>query len=542
MSNFASLDLGIILFYLFVIMVVGIYAARSREEHSRDYFLAGKGMGWFAIGSSLFVTNISAEHFLGFAGSGASRGLVIAQFEWIAIFSILTLGWIFAPIFLKSAVFTMPELLGRRFNKGSRLYLAGVSIVFYIFTKISVTLFAGGLLLKTLFGWDIYTSAVIMVVVTGIYTVVGGLRAVMYTQVIQLFFLIAGAALLTFFGLQEAGGFSALQARLPESYFTVFKPLNDPEFPWTGIIFGAPVIAIWYWCTDQYIVQRILSAKNLNHARSATIFAGFLKLLPALLIIVPGMIAVAIFPAEKGDTVLTALLSPSVLPVGVIGIVAAGLLAAIMSSLASVFNSTAALLTMDFYRIFNPRSSQQKLVLIGRITTTLVIISAILWIPLTKLSNTHLYIYLQKIQAYIGPPIAAVFLLGICNKRITGRAAFYTLIGGGTIGFLRLLLELLNLSYPVSNPLTQWFLQINFLHFAVYLFLLSIASLFIISLKDRIQSKLRIPDLMISVNDFKQQSLAGSSQKISPINWNRTNLAFSIILVTLIFGIWRTLL
>ena len=243
------------------------------------------------------------------AGSGASNGLIVGHFEWLAILALILLGWIFAPVFIRTGVFTLPEFLEKRYNKSARMYLAIVSIIAYITTKISVMIYAGSQLLNLLLGWDIYTSAIVLVVITGIYTIAGGLRSVIYTGVVQIVFLLVGAVVLLIFSLQQVGGISGLQESLPSSYFSMFRPMSDPDFPWTGILFGAPILGIWYWCTDQYIVQRLLSAKNIDHAQKATIFTGFLKLLPVLLFVVPGMAAMALYPNVSGDNAFTLLVS-----------------------------------------------------------------------------------------------------------------------------------------------------------------------------------------------------------------------------------------
>ncbi|MBU1984221.1 sodium/solute symporter, partial [bacterium] len=272
--NISMADLVIIGLYFVAVFSVGFYFAR-RGRTSTEYFLAGRNVGWFAIGASLFATNISSEHFIGLAGSGAATGMAVGHFEWLACLIVLFLGWVFVPFYLKSGVFTMPEFLERRYNSASRWYLTTVSILAYVLTKISVTLFAGGLLLQQVMGWDMYTSALVLVIATGIYTVAGGLAAVIYTEMVQMFVLIGGAVVLTVLGVNELGGIGALKESVPPEFFSMFKPMSDPDFPWTGIVFGAPILGIWYWCTDQYIVQRVLSAKNISHARSGTIFAGY---------------------------------------------------------------------------------------------------------------------------------------------------------------------------------------------------------------------------------------------------------------------------
>ncbi len=282
----APVDLVIIAIYFVMVFGIGFYFSR-KERTSEDYFLAGRKIGWFAIGASLFVSNISTEHFIGLAGSGATSGLAAGNFEWQASCILLLLGWVFVPFYLRSNVFTMPEFLERRFNRNCAMYLASISIIAYIFTKISVHLYAAAIVLERVVGWNQWTAAIILVIATGIYTIAGGLAAVIYTDLVQTLILLAGAIALTFIGLGKVGGFAHLREMVPASYFHMVKPISDPDFPWTGIFFGAPILGIWYWCTDQVIVQRVLSARDEGHAKAGTIFAGFLKILPVFLLVSP---------------------------------------------------------------------------------------------------------------------------------------------------------------------------------------------------------------------------------------------------------------
>src|SRR6184192_3942768 len=290
----ATPDIVIIGFYFALVFGIGMYFAR-RERTSEDYFLAGRNVGWFFIGASLFVSNISTDHFIGLSGTGASSGLAVGHFEWLACLILLILGWVFVPFYLRSNVFTMPEFLERRFNRNCAVYLASISIIAYVFTKISVHLYAAAVVLERVVGWSPLTAAVVLVVATGIYTIAGGLAAVIYTDLVQTLILIAGAVILTAIGLHRVGGFAGLRAAVPASYFHMIKPVDNPDFPWTGIFFGAPILGIWYWCTDQVIVQRVLSAKDEGHARAGTIFAGFLKILPVFMLVLPGLIEFALY-------------------------------------------------------------------------------------------------------------------------------------------------------------------------------------------------------------------------------------------------------
>ncbi len=531
-----TLDLIIVVGYLVLVLAIGFIFSRQLGDGSKSqYFLAGRNVGWIAVGASIFATNISSEHFIGLAGSGASRGLAVSHFEWMAVFTLILLGWVFVPIYWRLGIYTVPEFLEKRYNRASRMYLTGVSLVAYILTKISIMLFAGGLVLHTMLGWDLYTSAVIMIILTGVYTIIGGLSAVIYTQLIQAVFLVVGATILTISGLHEVGGFSGLKQALPGEYFSVFKPMSDPDFPWTGILFGAPILAIWYWIADQYIVQRVLSARNLNSAQSGTLLAAFLKLLPVFLLVIPGMTAAALYPEARGDQAYAMLLTNLVLPMGLRGLIVAAVLAAIMSSLASVFNSASTLFTMDIYKTTHPGVSERKLVLVGRLATTIMVISAILWVPLTKMITENMYVYLQSVQAYISPPIAAVFILGVFSKRCNGYGAFITLITGGVIGAFRLILELMDRWFNFQLSLLQWFVNINYLHFAIVLFLFSVALLVAVS---RAAEMRRGRSLSESLIPESWQSVG-----LSPVQWIsqvmfRRNIILSALLIIVVFGMW----
>src|SRR5687768_6751379 len=359
MTNLAFIDFFVIATYFIVVLVIAWWAARREKNVSSDYFLAGRSVGWLAVGASLFASNIGSEHLVGLAGTGAASGLPVGHFELLASLILLLLGWLFVPFYLRSGVYTMPEFLERRYNSAARWYFTWVSIIAYVLTKISVTLFAGGIVMRAVTGLDLWTSAGLLIVVTGLYTIAGGLRAVIYTEVAQTIVLIFGSAALMFIGLNEVGGWSGLQARLPADYFSMWKPSNHPDFPWTGVIFGAPILGVWYWCTDQHIVQRVLAAKNVSEARRGTIAAGYLKILPIFLFVVPGMVAAALFSDVAGaaDSAYPSLVT-RLLPAGFKGLVLAGMLAALMSSLASAFNSCSTLLTWDVYRKLKPQATE----------------------------------------------------------------------------------------------------------------------------------------------------------------------------------------
>ena len=369
MNLLTTADWLVIAAYFAVLYAVVFRHSAANRANPTEFFLAGRNAGWFIVGASIFATNIGSEHLVGLAGSGASGAFPAAQFELIAVFALLLLGWLFVPFYLRSGVFTMPEFLEARYSSGVRFYLAAISIVGYVLTKISVTIAAGGIVFEALMGIDFWTGAVIVVLATGVYTVIGGMRAVLVSDMFQMFVMIGGAIVVTVVGLEAVGGWGELRAAAPPEFMSLWRATSDPDFPWTGILFGAPILAVWYWCTDQYIVQRTLAAKSIGEARRATFFAAALKLTPLFIFVVPGVIAYVL--AQRGeltladpDSALPTLIG-SLLPAGLRGLVVAGLLAALMSSLSSVFNSCATLVTMDVYKRLAPHHSERRLVLVG---------------------------------------------------------------------------------------------------------------------------------------------------------------------------------
>jgi SSS family solute:Na+ symporter len=463
--------------------------------------------------------------------------VAVGQFEILASLILLLLGWLFVPFYLKSGVFTMPEFLERRYSAGARWYLAVISIVGYVLTKISVTIAAGGIVFESLMGINFWTGALIVVVATGIYTVFGGLRAVLYTDMVQMFVLVGGAVLVTLIGLSELGGWGALKASVDSSFFDMWLPASHPNFPWTGILFGAPILGVWYWCTDQFIVQRVLSAPSEDQARRGTIFGGFLKVLPLFIFVVPGMVAYAL--SEKGaldlaepDQALPTLIGV-LLPAGLRGLVVAGLLAALMSSLSSVFNSCSTLITWDIYRKLHPKASERQLVHVGQIATMVLVGFGLLWIPLMKYISAQLYVYLQSVQAYISPPIAAVFLVGIAWKRVNARGAMASLVAGFVLGMGRLAAEL------KKDSLGGWlydFAAINFLHFAVLLFAICTVVLVVVSLLTPAPSRGKLAGLTFATAEETTEATPDLAP--SQPAWKRRDLWLSILVVACVGLVW----
>ncbi len=548
--NLETIDLVIIGVYFLVVFAIGFYFAR-KERTSTDYFLAGRNIGWFAIGASLFVSNISTEHFIGLAGSGASSGLAVGHFEWLACLILLILGWVFVPFYLRSNVFTMPEFLERRFNRQCAVYLASISIIAYILTKISVHLWAAAIVLERVVGWSPMQAAIILVIATGIYTIAGGLSAVIYTEVVQTLVLLTGAIALTLIGLHQVGGFAGLRAAVPAGYFHMIKPVSDPDFPWTGIFLGAPILGIWYWCTDQVIVQRVLSARDEGHAKAGTIFAGFLKILPVFLLVIPGLIAFALYRdlfhvnaaglVTNGDIAFPTLII-NLLPTGLVGLMIAALLAALMGGMASVFNSASTLVTLDFYKKLRPDADEKKLVFFGRIATGVMVLLGLAWVPFIHLISSQLYIYLQSVQAYISPPIASCFVLGILWTRLNGAGAISSLLTGFVLGSVRFVAEIFAAKGTEFSGLMLTVVKMNFLHYAIFMFVVCSVVLVAVSLMTPAPDRRKLAGLTFATVDEKMDTILVSGVARKPAKETPTehmvNVIFSLALLATVIGLW----
>ena len=458
----AFLDWLVIAVFFLGLIGILVWVFKQKQQDSGDYFLAGKDATWIAIGASIFASNIGSEHLIGLAGAGASSGMAMAHWE-IQAWMILILGWVFVPFYSRSMVYTMPEFLEKRYNAQSRTLLSMISLISYVLTKVAVTVYAGGLVFKEVFGiesiWGIdffWISAIGLVVLTAIYTIVGGMKSVLYTSVLQTPILLLGSLIILVLGLREIGGWNELMALASaievndygDSMTNLIRDNRDPDFPWLGVLIGSSVIGFWYWCTDQFIVQRVLSGKDEQQARRGAIFGAYLKLTPVFLFMIPGMIALImtqkgivingeLFQMSSADAAFPALVS-YLLPAGVKGLVVCGILAALMSSLASLFNSSAMLFTIDFYKKYRPESSERRLVLVGRLATVTVVILGILWIPVMKSIGEVLYTYLQDVQSVLAPGIAAAFLMGVLSKKPTPMAGLWGMIVGFVVGIMRL--------------------------------------------------------------------------------------------------------
>jgi SSS family solute:Na+ symporter len=527
MDGFVTIDWIVVALYFLVLFAIALWVIKQKQKNTTDYFLAGRHIGWFVIGTSIFASNIGSEHIVGLAGTAAKTGLAMAHYELHA-WCILLLGWVFVPFYMRSKVFTMPEFLEKRYSPTARWFLSLISLISYVLTKVSVTVYAGAVVFQSLMGIEFWTGAMIIVILTGIYTILGGLRAVVYTESIQAIVFIIGSVTVTIAGLIKIGGWSNLYSIAGSEHFDLFLPLNHPEFPWLGMILTPPIVGIWYWCTDQYIVQRCLAAKNETEARRGTIFAAYLKLLPVFIFMIPGIIAYALAKTgqlnlPQSDQAFPAMVK-ALLPAGLRGLVVGGLLAALMSSLAAVFNSCSTLFTIDIYKKIKPDASESSLVMVGKMATGVVVVCGILWIPLMSKISGQLYHYLQSVQAYIAPPIAAVFLMGLFWNRINSKGALTALIGGFTVGMIRLVAEL---NKGHLSGFMYSFANINFLYFAFILFVVCIAVMIVVSLLTRKPSFEQIKGLTYATT-------VTSDREVSRASWNYKDVINSLVVLVII--------
>jgi SSS family solute:Na+ symporter len=443
------IDLSIIVIYLVGIVAIGCWAGfrQRRSVEGQGYFLAGRKLTWPVIGLALFSTNISTVHIVSLAEEGYTNGLAYGNFEWMAAFTLIILALFFAPFYLRAKVSTLPDFLEKRYNRSCRDWLALLSIISAVFIHIGFSLYAGAVVLEGMFGIKIMTSIICVAVLTGLYTIIGGLLAVVLTESIQTVVLILGAVCVTTIGLYQAGGWSGLADSVEPVKLTVLRSHGDASgLPWYSVFLGYPVIGIWYWCADQTIVQRVLGAKDSNHARVGPLFAGFIKILPVFIFVLPGLICLGLINQEKlPDTLehskhVYSFMINNLLPVGLKGIVAAALLAALMSTVSGALNSIATLFSYDIYKRWRPQTSDRTLVIIGRIVTFVAMIAAIVWSPYVS-HYPSIFQGIIAIICYISPPITAVFIFGVFWRRASSKAAFTTLWLGSAMGLLVFLLD-----------------------------------------------------------------------------------------------------
>ncbi|NDV60452.1 sodium:solute symporter [Bacteroides sp. 519] len=537
-------------FFLALIGII-VWVVRQKQNDSADYFLGGRDATWIAIGASIFASNIGSEHLIGLAGAGASSGMAMAHWE-IQGWMILILGWVFVPFYTRSMVYTMPEFLERRYNPQSRTILSVISLVSYVLTKVAVTVYAGGLVFQQVFGidklWGIdffWIAAIGLVLITALYTIFGGMKSVLYTSVLQTPILLLGSLIILVLGFRELGGWDEMMKiagattvnEYGDSMVNLIRNNGDPNFPWLGALIGSAIIGFWYWCTDQFIVQRVLSGKNQKEARRGTIFGAYLKLLPVFLFLIPGMIAFALHQktgnflpimengVHNADAAFPTLVA-KLLPAGVKGLVVCGILAALMSSLASLFNSSAMLFTIDFYKRFKPQTSEKKLVAIGQAATVVIVILGILWIPIMRSVGDVLYTYLQDVQSVLAPGIAAAFLLGICWKRASAQGGMWGLISGMIIGLTRLGAKVYysNAEAASDNLFKYLFYDLNWLFFCGWMFLFCLLVVYFVSLATKAPSPEKIQGLVFGTATEEQKAETRAS-------WGKWDVIHTIIIL-----------
>ena len=567
----ASLDW--IVLGIFALALVGVifWTLKKKTKDTSDYFLAGRDATWIAIGASIFASNIGSEHLVGLAGAGATSGMAMAHWEmhgWL----ILILGWVFVPFYARSGVFTMPEFLEKRYNSNARSFLSIISLVSYILTKVAVTVYAGGVVFKDVFDIEyiilfslkvdfFWVSAIGLVVLTGLYTVFGGMKAVLYTSVLQTPILLFGSIAILVIGLVKLGGWADMMEIVrstdvkylndageviyhsaKDSMANLIRSPGDPQFPWTGVLLGSAIIGFWYWCTDQFIVQRVLSGRNQKQARRGAIFGAYLKLTPVFIFLIPGMIAFSLTQKIDPETQLPMLslanndaafstLVKELLPKGFTGIVVGGILAALMSSLASLFNSSAMLFTVDFYQKFKPNATQRHYVTVGRLATIVIVILGILWIPVMKGLGQVLYAYLQDVQSLLAPGIAAVFLLGVISKRTTPIAGFTGLVAGFVLGMLRLGLKVYYGDTAGDDFIYNLIVAPNWLHYSIAMFFIIIAMMLVISTFTAAKDPASITGLYFGSASPEQRAITRAS-------WDKWDVINSVIIISFVIGFY----
>lgn len=583
MTALHVVDWLIILGYFAIVFGIAwwAYLKEKQSQTTTEYFLAGRNLGWWVIGAAVFSSNIGSEHLVGLAGSGATDGVAMAHYELHA-WCLLVLAWVLVPFYMRSKVFTMPEFLEKRFSPINRTVLSLISLVAYVLTKLAVGIFAGGVVFAvmipdvTFMGLDsFWIGSIAVIVLTGIYTIMGGMRAVAYTSAIQTVILVVGSAFVTYFGLKALGGWGELRHWAGSEMFNLWKPIvpkgveatwapvkestrmawyfND-NYPWIGMLFCAPIIGLWYWCTDQYIVQRVLGAQNEQVARRGSICSAALKLLPVFIFIIPGMIAFALAMSGKNAALTEAffqgaiparenlvrdnaqqafpMLVAEVLPIGVRGVVVAGLLAALMSSLAGAFNASAALFTIDFYSKLRPLASQKQVVWVGRVATAVMVIIGLAWIPVIR-GGKGLYDYLQGIQSYLAPPIFVVFFLGVFNKRLNAKGCLWALIVGFALGLFRLGVDtpvklIKDFSYTEGSFL--WIINnMYFQYYSLVIFLVCIVVMIAVSYLTEKPSYSKI-------NGLTYGTLTDEDRRESRASWNKWDVIASGAIIAAIIA------
>jgi SSS family solute:Na+ symporter len=480
-----SLDLSISILYILGILAVGLWAGirhrrKSKANAAGEYFLAGKTLKWPAIGLALFATNISTVHLVSLAQSGFDSGLLNGNFEWMAAFTLILLSLFFVPFYIKSGVTTLPDFLEKRYDRSSRDWLAVISVVSAIIIHIAFSMLAGGIVLKTLFGLNMYVSVIVICLITAIYTIVGGLKAVVVTESIQTVVLLTGAFIISYAAYHKMGGWEpmteVLKSKGEMDKLSMLRPHGDSSgMPWYTVFLGYPILGIWYWCADQTIVQRVLGAKDENHARIGPLFCGFIKILPVFIFVLPGLFAYTLVQSGHLDVSslgldanghvnskgIYTLMITQLLPSGLVGVLVAALLSGLMSQVSGALNSISTMVSYDMYQRYRPEASDKQLIWIGKISAGIALVFSLGLLPLLD-QYESIFSGINDIIAHIAPPITCVFLLGVFWKGASAESAKLTLWIGSVLGVV---VFAINKIYPETL-----IGQIPFMMMAFYLF------------------------------------------------------------------------
>ncbi|GIY78592.1 hypothetical protein CEXT_61691 [Caerostris extrusa] len=555
-------DAVVIAFYFAMVLAVGAWSSwRSKRDSVSGYFLASRSMHWIPVGASLFASNIGSGHFIGLTGSGASSGVGIAGFELNAMFIVLILGWFFVPVYMASGVYTMPEYLRKRFGgQRIRIYLSVLALLLYVFTKISADLYAGAIFINQSIKLDLYGSVLVLLAIAALFTIAGGLSAVIWTDFAQTILMLFGALVLAIKSVTAAGGYAQLVrgfgdisinesfigyskdnescSEVPHNYMNLLRSASDPELPWTGMTLGLTINAIWYWCSDQVIVQRALSAKNLSHAKGGCILAGYLKLSPLFLLVIPGMAARILFPneiacsnpikckeicgSELGCTnIAYPKLVLELMPAGARGLMISVMLAALMSSLTSIFNSSSTIFTMDIWRRIRKEASETELLIVGRAFVLLLVGISIAWIPIIQAAqNSQLFHYIQSVTSFLAPPVCAVYVLAIVFERINEQGAFWGLMVGLVVGMIRFIWEFAytvpSCASQLPDPRPDIISKVHYLHFGIILFIISSLVTIVVSYATQPIAKMHLPRLLYWNRHSKDERVELTKKNIIP--------------------------
>jgi len=521
-----NIDLIIIAMYTIFVVGIGLYVGR-KHQNAEDYFLAGRSMTWFFIGASLFASNISSTTLIGLAGDAYSTGISVFNYEWFAIIILIFFAIFFLPFILKSQVYTMPEFLERRYDGRARTYFSILTLFLNIVVDTAGSLYAGGLLLKLIFpDIPMWQTITILAIIAGIYTIAGGLAAVIYTDVIQTVFLLIGAMVIAITAFDKIGGsWEIITANISNDKLSLIRPLGDAGVPWLGLFTGLPILGFYFWCTNQFMVQRVLSAKNIHHGRWGSLFAGFLKLPVIFLMVLPGTMAIILYPNLSNPDLVYPTLMFDLLPAGLLGVVLAGFIAALMSQIDSTLNSASTLVTMDFIYKWKPNLDSRQLMKVGRWVTFGFMILAALWAP--QIENFgSLFKYLQKVLSYTVPPVVAMFLIGIFSKKANSKGAFASLVSGVLLGTI----------FFFSNEVLHW-TNVHFLYVAPILFVFSAIVLVVISNKSEPESEEKISALIWTKASFNLETI---ELKDVPwyLNFRKQSIVLGILTLILVITFW----